>query len=85
MNSNNLSRSKKSRKAHRTSANRDVGGSLIAIILALTTFVVVLPGLSNQCVTWNDYETLVDNPQYRGFGWGNKTSSTKRLKTTGKP
>ena len=68
MNSNNLSRSKKSRKAHQTSANRGVGGSLIAIIVALTTFAVFLPGLSNQFVNWDDYETLVDNPRYRGFG-----------------
>ena len=69
MNSNNLSRSKKSRKAQQTSANRDVAGSLIAIVLALTTFMVFLLGLSNQFVNWDDYETLVDNPHYRGFGW----------------
>jgi len=49
----------------------------------LTTVVVFLPGLSNQFVNWDDYETLVDNPHYRGFGWRNKTSSTKRLKTIG--
>ena len=42
---------------------------ILAAVIALLSFVVFLPGLSNEFVNWDDYETLVNNPQYRGFGW----------------
>jgi hypothetical protein len=35
----------------------------------LITFVVFLPALRNEFVNWGDYETLVDNPPYRGLAW----------------
>src|SRR4030095_12872355 len=70
MNSNNLSQRKKSRNALQTNVSHDLAGLLIALIVAIATFVVFLPSLSNQFVNWDDYETLVDNPHYRGLSWG---------------
>ena len=40
------------------------------LIIAFVSFSVFLPALSNQFVNWDDYETLVDNPHYRGLSWG---------------
>jgi tetratricopeptide (TPR) repeat protein len=69
MNSNNPSRSKKSRKPTDTLANADLAEWIVPVLVALTTFVVFLPALRNEFVNWDDYETLVDNPRYRGLGW----------------
>src|SRR5262245_6577991 len=71
MNSNNLSRRDKSRNTRPTSRYSDPAVLLFAAIVAAATFIVFLPALSNQFVNWDDYETLVDNPHYRGLGWPN--------------
>jgi tetratricopeptide (TPR) repeat protein len=67
MNSNNPSRSKKSRKPVETLA--DVSTWFFPVIIGITSFVVFLPVLRNGFVNWDDYESLVDNPRYRGLGW----------------
>src|SRR5918992_802096 len=69
MNSNNPSRSKKSRKPADTFANTDFAESNVPVLVGLTTFVVFLPALWNEFVNWDDYETLLNNPRYRGLGW----------------
>src|SRR5918992_31763 len=58
MNSNNPSRSKKSRKPADTFANTDFAESNVPVLVGLTTFVVFLPALWNEFVNWDDYETL---------------------------
>ena len=42
---------------------------ILTLIIAFVSFLVFLPALSNQFVNWDDYETLVDNPHYRGLSW----------------
>src|SRR6266498_3390301 len=69
MNSNNPSRSKKSRKPAESFANAGFAEWVIPLIVGLTTFGVFLPVLQNQFVNWDDYETLVDNLRYRGLVW----------------
>src|SRR5919106_2139796 len=69
MNSNNPSRSKKSRKPAESFPNAGSAEWVIPLFVGLTTFVVFLPGLSNQFVNWDDYEMLVDNLRYRGLAW----------------
>src|SRR6266542_2423579 len=69
MNSNNPSRSKKSRKPAESFANAGFAEWVIPLIVGLTTFGVFLPVLQNQFVRWDDYETLVDNLRYRGLVW----------------
>ncbi|HYT55695.1 MAG TPA: hypothetical protein VEQ38_13370, partial [Verrucomicrobiae bacterium] len=69
MNSNNPSRSKKSRKPAESFANAGFAEWVIPLIVGLTTFGVFLPVLQNQFVNWDDYETLVDNLRYRGLAW----------------
>ncbi len=43
---------------------------LIPLSLAAVTFAVFLPALRNGFVDWDDRANLVDNPHYRGLGWG---------------
>src|ERR671919_2197765 len=69
MNSNKPSRSKKSRKPAESFPNAGSAEWVIPLFVGLTTFVVFLPGLSNQFVNWDDYEMLVDNLRYRGLAW----------------
>jgi tetratricopeptide (TPR) repeat protein len=69
MNSNNPSRSKKSRKPAGTFANIGSTEWFVVAVVGLVTFVVFMPGLWNEFVNWDDYETLADNPRYRGLGW----------------
>lgn len=42
---------------------------LVPALLALATFAVYFPALSNDFVNWDDDVMLVDNPNYRGLGW----------------
>lgn len=42
---------------------------LAPAIVGVATCVAFLPVLWNGFVEWDDYETLVDNPHYRGLGW----------------
>jgi tetratricopeptide (TPR) repeat protein len=42
---------------------------VMPLLLALATFAVFSPALSNQFVNWDDDLMLVDNPNYRGLGW----------------
>jgi len=43
--------------------------TIAAVLLGLFTFAVFLPALHNGFVNWDDYKNLIDNPNYRGFGW----------------
>ncbi len=43
--------------------------TIAAVLIALLTLVVFLPALNNGFVNWDDYKNLVDNPNFRGFGW----------------
>jgi tetratricopeptide (TPR) repeat protein len=73
---------KKSRPRTETGRNEfhaaGVGRSAVSlaapVLVALFSLVAFLPALGNQFVNWDDYETLVDNPRYRGLspshlGW----------------
>ena len=42
---------------------------VMPLMLALATFAVFSPALSNDFVNWDDDLMLVDNPNYRGLGW----------------
>jgi hypothetical protein len=43
---------------------------LAPLLVAFTTFTAFLPTLQNQFVTWDDDHNFLDNPHYRGLGWG---------------
>lgn len=46
------------------------GRWLLPVLLAFVTFLAFLPTLQNGFVgDWDDDVNLVDNPDYRGFGW----------------
>src|SRR5438093_10323757 len=42
---------------------------LLPVLIALVSFVPFLPTRDNQFVNWDDDDTLVEKPQYRGLGW----------------
>ena len=42
---------------------------LIPGLVALITFVVFSPALRNGFVNWDDFETIVENQNFRGFTW----------------
>lgn len=42
---------------------------LVLLALALATFAVFYPGLSNGFVNWDDDLMVLDNPYFRGLGW----------------
>jgi Tfp pilus assembly protein PilF len=42
---------------------------LTAVVVAAATFIAFLPVLQNEFVDWDDYETLLVNPYYRGLDW----------------
>lgn len=42
---------------------------LCAVGVALISFLAFGAALHNQFVNWDDYETLVNNPHYRGWSW----------------
>jgi tetratricopeptide (TPR) repeat protein len=69
MNSNNPSRSKKSRKPTDTLIGAGFAGWVVACIVGLSTFTVFMQALSNDFVNWDDHETLLNNTRYRGLGW----------------
>lgn len=69
MNSNNLSRSKKSRKPTASLVKTGFAEWLAAFVVALVTFTVFIQALSNEFVNWDDHETLLNNSRYRGLGW----------------
>ena len=41
----------------------------VATLIAVFSFAAFLPALSNEFVTWDDYENLVGNPRCRGLAW----------------
>src|SRR3989304_1110569 len=45
------------------------GGGAIPLAVAAGTAAVFAPTLGNGFVNWDDPQTLVDNPHYRGLGW----------------
>jgi protein O-mannosyl-transferase len=68
MKSNNPRRSQKSSKPNENASDRVfLVSTLVAVFTA--SLVAFLPALRNQFVNWDDYETLVNNPLYRGLGW----------------
>jgi protein O-mannosyl-transferase len=69
MNSNNPSRSKKSRKPTARLFKAGFAEYVIAFIVGLVTFTVFIQALSNDFVNWDDHETLLNNSRYRGLGW----------------
>ncbi len=42
---------------------------LIPFILVLAIWTAFLPTLSNDFVAWDDEETLLANPYFRGLSW----------------
>jgi Flp pilus assembly protein TadD len=57
--------------AHRVSMSRaaKLAFYLIPGLVALITFVVFSPALRNGFVNWDDFETIVENQNFRGFTW----------------
>src|SRR5215467_146333 len=41
----------------------------VALFIALMTFIIFARALNNEFVGWDDYELLLYNTRYRGFGW----------------
>jgi protein O-mannosyl-transferase len=56
---------------HRLSMSRAarLASCLIPGLVALITFVAFSPALRNGFVNWDDLETLVENPNFRGVTW----------------
>lgn len=69
MKSNNPSRSRKSSNSGEKASGELVPALIFVSIIAAATIIAFIPALRNDFVNWDDYETLVDNPHYRGFGW----------------
>src|SRR5215475_5593063 len=46
-----------------------IASYLIPGLVALITFVVFSPALRNGFVNWDDFETIVENQNFRGFTW----------------
>lgn len=44
-------------------------GWLLPALIALATVVPFLTVFRNDFVEWDDFETLIENPHYRGFAW----------------
>src|ERR1051325_4303712 len=44
---------------------------VLPVLIACTTFIVFIPALQNGFVDWDDYQLIVQNPDYRGLGWKN--------------
>src|SRR5215510_4190466 len=42
---------------------------LIPGLIVLFTFIVFSPALRNDFVNWDDWETIVENQNFRGFSW----------------
>ena len=42
---------------------------ILPVVLVVTTVIPFIPALRNGFVDWDDYEMLVQNPDYRGFAW----------------
>src|SRR5215467_12680053 len=57
--------------AHGLSISRTakIASYLIPGLVALITFVVFSPALRNGFVNWDDFETIVENQNFRGFTW----------------
>src|SRR5499433_4305234 len=57
--------------AHTLSMSRTakIASYLIPGLVALITFVVFSPALRNGFVNWDDFETIVENQNFRGFTW----------------
>src|SRR5262244_3955412 len=57
--------------AHGLSMSRTakIASYLIPGLVALITFVVFSPALRNGFVNWDDFETIVENQNFRGFTW----------------
>jgi tetratricopeptide (TPR) repeat protein len=60
--------SHKSKARPSTQTPRWVFG-LVPGLIALVTLLAFLPSLENQFLDWDDYDSLFDNPHYRGLGW----------------
>ncbi len=66
------SRDKKKLPANGTEtphAAKTVAQGFLPVVVVLLTVGVFSPFLQNEFVNWDDYETLVNNPHYRGLGW----------------
>jgi tetratricopeptide (TPR) repeat protein len=46
-----------------------VSNLLIPAVVALLTAVTFLPSLQSEFVNWDDVNTLLNNPDYKGLGW----------------
>jgi len=69
MKNNKPRESKKSSKLAEGSPYLPICQRIIPAAIALATVALFLPALGNEFVDWDDYETLVGNPHFRGLGW----------------
>ncbi len=60
-----------SRPRESNSGKSGLLGYLLALSVAIFSFVVFSPALRNNFVNWDDYKNIVENPHYRGLGWTN--------------
>jgi len=68
MKSPHLSRNRTSSKPAQTASPR-LRAVLFCAAIATLTAIPFIAVLRNQFVNWDDYETLVNNSHYRGWGW----------------
>lgn len=69
MTSNNPRQIRKSSKPAVLASAHVLAGWLLPALIALATVVPFLPVFRNDFVEWDDFETLIENPHYRGFAW----------------
>ena len=69
MKSNNPTSSRKSSKPVETAVKRDLGQWITPVTIVLLSCAVFFPVLQNGFVDWDDDNTLLENPYYRGLGW----------------
>ena len=63
---------KSSRKLDTAKAGSSISELFLGLVpcfVALATFLVFVPVMQNDFVTWDDYDNLMNNQRFRGFGW----------------
>jgi len=69
MKTNNPTRSSKSRTFPEKNRQHRMIRWLVPVVVMIVSCVPFVPALWNDFVEWDDYENLVNNPDYRGLGW----------------
>ncbi len=69
MKSNSPRQNKKSSKPSQSQNSSPASSIAVAALVAVITLTAFVPVLKNEFVNWDDYETILTNPHFRGLGW----------------